>query len=126
MFSLKRFTLLFLALLALSLSACYTVTLDARSSDTAISMNNPGQKATKQHFRLQLTSHHIIYGLIEISEPDIADEIKKQVRSYGGTEAVNVFVKTEHSFLDGFLNWLTGGIYNPVTVIIEGDVVGAA
>ncbi|HEY9841750.1 MAG: hypothetical protein ACAI44_36910 [Candidatus Sericytochromatia bacterium] len=116
---------LWLILTFLLLSGCYSVTLDARYLDGAISLNDQPQRARLKHFRVQSTSHHLIYGLVEIAKPDIAGEIAKEVRAAGGGGAVNVTFKTEFSFLDLVLNWLTAGIYNPVTVVAEGDVIAA-
>jgi len=117
--------LLTLILLSCCLYGCYTVTLDARTLDGTISMNSQPQRARLKHFRVQATSHHLIYGLIEIAKADIAGEIQKEVRSVGGGGAVNVTLKTEHSFLDLLLGSLTAGIYNPITVVAEGDVIAA-
>ncbi len=110
-------------LMVLLLTACYTVTLDAHMADTPIVMNNPSKKKPIKHFRIQATSHHLIIGLIEFSKPDIASEIMKEVHDAGGTAAVNVRIKSEFTFLDYVLNFLTSGIYNPITVIAEGDVI---
>lgn len=111
--------------LLLTLSACYTVTMDARWADGPISMTNKPQGKILKHFQVQSTSHHLIFGLIEFAKPDIAGEIMKEVRAAGGIGAVNVTFKTEFGALDWILNWISAGIYNPMTVTAEGDVIAS-
>lgn len=120
-----KFSMPLLALAALLLlTACYTVTLDARSLDGVVSLNPQPQHATLKHFHVQSTSHHLIYGLVEFAQADLAGEIRKEVKAAGGVGAANVVIKSEYGFVDLLLNWLTAGIYNPITVSAEGDIVG--
>jgi hypothetical protein len=54
-------------------------------------------------------NHYLIYGLAPLSTED-----PKEMA--GGAE--NYDVKIVHSFIDGLINSITFGIYNPVTVIV--------
>ncbi len=92
---LVRNTALAFALLV-SMSSCYTYTFNvgkgAQGSSQVVEKN-----------------HYLIYGLapIKISDPQ---------KMAGGTQ--DYTVKIEHSFVDGLLNAITFGIYNPTTTTV--------
>jgi hypothetical protein len=51
-------------------------------------------------------NHYVIYGLVPLSTSD-------PVKMAG--DAQNYEVTVQHSFLDGLVNSLTFGVYNPTT-----------
>jgi hypothetical protein len=55
-------------------------------------------------------NHYIIYGLVPLSQSDPASMA-------GG--AANYSVTIEHTFVDGLLNAITGGIYTPTTTVVK-------
>tara|TARA_B110000091_G_C13629304_1_gene396418 strand:+ start:136 stop:417 length:282 start_codon:yes stop_codon:yes gene_type:complete len=88
--------ILFLSVMLFCLSSCYTHTyLVGNGPQTGIEVKEK--------------NHYLIFGLagISTSNPD---------QMAGGAE--NYSVKTSHTFVDGLLNALTGGIYTPTTTIV--------
>ncbi len=49
--------------------------------------------------------------------------LTEQCTEKGGSAVANLNITTTHTFVDGLISEITFGIYNPVTVIVEGDVV---
>jgi hypothetical protein len=94
----KRVLNLGLALfLAVSLSSCYTYTF---------SVGNGAQSGVE----VTEKNHYVVFGLaaIKVSDP---------VKMAGG--AANYTVTVQHTFIDGLLNALTGGIYTPTTTTVR-------
>lgn len=54
--------------------------------------------------------HNFVYGLASGKTPD-TKEMAKGEKDYE--------VTTKHSFIDGLINLLTGGLYNPTTVEVR-------
>jgi hypothetical protein len=111
------------ALMVLSLGGCYTLNLSATPSDHAISMSNMPQGKIIKHFTLSKTIHHLIEGLVTLNDAEMAKDIEAEVKSAGGKHAVNVKVKYQMTFVNGLINSITFGIYNPMDLTVEGDVV---
>ncbi len=65
-----------------------------------------------------------IFGLVSPADAGLEKLISEAVRSKGGTRAVNIKMQYQMSFLNGFLNVITFGIFSPFTLTVEGDVVG--
>lgn len=100
---------------AMMLSGCYTLTMDLDEPDAP-------KGEIIGHFRSEMKVHHVVAGLITIQDPDVRAEITKQVHKIDGKSARNVRVIHQHSFFDYLLGGLSGGIYTPTSVIVEGDV----
>lgn len=82
--------------LAGSLSSCYTY-------EASI---GEGARGTTQ---VKKKNHYLVYGLAPISTADAQ-------QMAGGSN--NYDLKITHTFVDGLINALTFGIYNPTTVIV--------
>ncbi len=54
-------------------------------------------------------NHYLIYGLVQMKTTDF--------QKLAG-DATDYTVKIEHTFLDGLVNAITFGIYNPTTVTV--------
>ncbi len=54
---------------------------------------------------------------------EVIDVITREILKAGGNGARNISIKYSASFLDLFLNWITGTIYAPATLEISGDVI---
>jgi hypothetical protein len=83
----------------------------------------PSGSASLGHFTETRHAHFIIYGLVNLSNPDMHDILQEQCTEKGGSSISNLNLTTTHTFVDGLISSITFGIYNPVTVIVEGDVV---
>ncbi|MEM6298038.1 MAG: Bor family protein [Bacteroidota bacterium] len=89
-------TLVSAIILSVLMSSCYTLTYSVgEGAQTGIEVK---QK-----------NHYLIYGLAPL---DTADPTKM------AGDAKNYTVTTQHTFIDGLLSFLTGGIYSPTTTII--------
>lgn len=92
----KMFKLLVLSVVMMSFTACYTVTATIGS----------GPKSGEQ---VKKANHFLIAGLVPISTANVK-EMAGDAKDYE--------LKVTHSFIDGFLMILTGGLYTPTTTIV--------
>jgi len=82
------------------------------------------EKATPvSHFERDETINHFLWGLVSPANAEVEQLIAMEVQRIGGTRAVNIRMKYQMTFLNGLLNLITLGIYNPFTLTIEGDVI---
>ena len=88
------FTFLGFSLLA---SSCYT----SKVAHGNLTVDSPVVKVNSKK------NHHLIYGLINLTPGHNASKYVGDTEDY--------IVKTQHSFVDGLLNSITFGIYNPTT-----------
>ena len=112
-----------LVLLAVGFSGCYTLNAIGTPSDTAISMSNQPSGTMIKHFSMSMKVHHLIYGLVTLNDPEIAKAVSDEVKASGGTHAINVKITYQMTFVDGLVNMITFSVYNPMTMVLEGDVV---
>ena len=94
----KLFATIFTEALALQLTSCY-------SSTTCVGNITPDDPAVKVN---KVMNHHFLFGLNKGGNTKKQDS--KNVKG-----AKDYKVKKQHTFLDGFLEVLTLGIYNPTT-----------
>jgi hypothetical protein len=88
-----------LLLCALALSGCYT---------TTVSSGKPAAKADIEYDEKWHSG--VVVGIAELSGPHNLEKICP----YGWSE-----IKTETSFLNGFVDAVTSGIYNPQTITVR-------
>ncbi|MBF10892.1 MAG: hypothetical protein CMC63_01500 [Flavobacteriaceae bacterium] len=86
-----------LLLISLTLSSCY------------VHKNIVGDGAQKGIVETA-KQHNFVYGLVSGKTPD-TQEMAKGENNYE--------VTTVHSFIDGLIGALTGGLYNPTTVEVK-------
>lgn len=86
----------FIFVVAIMMTSCYTFTA---------TVGNGPQTGSK----VVAHNHYLIAGLAPISTAN-TKELAGDAKDYS--------IKVSHSFVDGFLNLLTGGIYTPTTVTI--------
>ncbi len=70
-----------------------------------------------------MTVHHFIFGLVTASDPEVAKALSDEVKTAGGSNAINVKINYQMTFVNGLLNAITVGIYNPFTLTIDSDVI---
>lgn len=91
---------LFLLLVcAIFMCSCY---------NTRILVGNVNEKTPAVEVN-QITNHHLIYGLVPIGKNRCVE-----LKDYVGNRE-NYIVKTNTSFINGLLMWITCGIYTPTT-----------
>ncbi|NDP21108.1 MAG: hypothetical protein GZ091_08515 [Paludibacter sp.] len=86
----------FIFAIAIMMTSCYTFTA---------TIGNGPQTGTK----IVAHNHYLINGLAPISTANVND-LSGNAKDYS--------ITVSHSFVDGFLALLTGGIYTPTTVTI--------
>jgi hypothetical protein len=106
-----------------TVGGCYTLNAIGTPADQTLSLSNQPPGSVIKHFSTTMKVNHFIYGLVTPSDPDVAKAISDEVKAGGGTNAINVKMHYEMTFVDGLINVITFGIYNPFTLIIEGDVI---
>ena len=79
------------------MSSCYTMTATVG-------------EGPKTGTEVKKANHYLIAGLIPIATADVNEMA-------GG--AKNYSITVTHTFLDGFLSVITGGLYTPTTVIVK-------
>lgn len=90
--------ILLFAFLAISMSSCYNAKVcvgNMKKDDPSIKINS-------------VTNHHLLYGLIPVGKNKI------EAKQYVG-EKENYAVKNNWTFVNGFLSYITLGIYTPTT-----------
>jgi hypothetical protein len=120
-FSVPLFILL--AIVMLLGPGCYTLATVNSPTEQGIEMSNAKKATTTAHFQRSEWVNHFIFGLVTSTKPDMTKMIANEVQMKGGKSAVNVTITYEATFVQGLLNIVTFGIYNPFTLTIEGDVV---
>lgn len=94
----KPLSAIFAAMLVLQLTSCYSTTTCVGN----ISPEDPVVEVNK------VMNHHFLFGLINGGKTNIKDkDYIKENQDYK--------VKKQHTFVDGLLNFITLGIYNPTT-----------
>lgn len=83
--------------LAFLMTSCYSLTFTV------------GQGA-RTGVEVKETNHYLLYGLAAIKTADPA-QMASGARDYT--------VTIEHTFIDGLLSAITGGLYSPTTIIVR-------
>ena len=86
-----------LCVLCFSLTSCYTLTYTVGSG-------------AQTGIQVKEKNHYLISGLAPLKT---ADPIKM------AGDAKNYEVTTTHTFIDGLINFITGGMYTPTTTIVK-------
>ncbi len=112
-----------LMLLVLFTQACYSLKQVGSPTQESIEITNAENATAVSHFKKTKTIHHFIGGLVSPDDVGIEKLVSDAVQLEGGTGAVNVRIKYQMTFVNGLVNLITFGIYNPFTLTVEGDVV---
>jgi len=115
-------SLICICVVVLTLSSCYTLNLKSTPNEHPISLSNMPKGKIIKHFTYSKTVGHLILGLITLDDVDVAKTISDEVEAAGGTEAINVKITYQMTFVNGLVNLITLNIYNPLTLDIEGDI----
>lgn len=86
-----------LTVVCLSMTSCYTLTYAVGNG------SQTGETIKKKN-------HYLIFGLAKLKTSD-PTKMAGDVKNYD--------VTIKHTFVDGFLNLITYGIYNPTTTIVK-------
>ena len=116
------FLFVFIFIFAFLSSGCYTLNAVATPTSQILSMSNNPNGDIIKHFTTSMMVHHLIFGLVTISDPEVAKALSNEVQAAGGNGAINIKIHYQMTFVNGLLNFITAGIYNPFTLTIEGDI----
>ncbi len=116
----KKTLLLGIAVLALLLAGCQTVTFQGLQVVSKV----PTYKVVKE-FTITIADPHLIGGLVPMGQPDqkIFEYIQQEITKAGGDAAINVELDYGYTTVDYLLSMLTASIYSPRTITIKGTVV---
>jgi len=104
-------------------SGCFRTEFHGRHLRFGVAMErpDPDTEVIVDRFEESRWNHYFLFGLIPTSEADMDDILARHVR---GDQAVrNLKIEHECTFVNGLIWVLVGGIYNPMTTVVTGDVV---
>ncbi|MCG8605804.1 Bor family protein [bacterium] len=110
-------------LIAIFCAGCWTFNQIGVPGETPIEITNSDRKSSVAHFVRSKKVNHWVFGLVSPDNAGVEQIISDEVRANGGSKAVNIRMKYQHTFVDGLVRIITLGIYSPVTLKVEGDVV---
>jgi len=103
-------------------SGCFRTVYRADDLPFNASMQRSGpNESYVRHFEESKWNHYFIFALVPTSEPDMRRLIGRNVGQ--GQEVRNLQIKHEMTFLNGLVAVFVGGLYNPLTTTVSGDVV---
>ena len=114
----------FVVILTLAfLQGCFTLNQIGSTRDSGIEMTNSENAASIKNFTKTKMVNHFLWGLASPDDPQVEKLVSDEVKANNGTRAVNVKLKYQQTFGNGFLTLITLGIYSPFTLTVSGDVV---
>ncbi|MCH8954954.1 hypothetical protein IIA28_06510 [candidate division KSB1 bacterium] len=105
------------------LQGCFTLNQIGSTRDSGIEMTNSENASSIKNFTKTKKVNHFLWGLVSPADPQVEKLISDEVKANNGTRAVNVKLKYQQTFGNGFLTLITLGIYSPFTLTVSGDVV---
>ena len=108
------------------LTSCATLELSTLGYQKPVAMSSSldGKDFTVvKHFVRKLRAGWLIYMLIPVGHPDLAQVINQEVAAAGGDGVVNLKITTQYDAVDVVISVLVGGLYNTRSIIVEGDVI---
>jgi len=116
--------LAFVVILTLAfLQGCFTLNQIGSTRDSGIEMTNSENASSIKNFTKTKKVNHFLWGLVSPDDPQVEKLVSDEVKANNGTRAVNVKMKYQQTFGNGFLTLITLGIYSPFTLTVSGDVV---
>ena len=105
------------------LQGCFTLNQIGSTRDSGIEMTNSENASSIKNFTKTKKVNHFLWGLVSPDDSEVEKLISDEVKANNGTRAVNVKLKYQQTFGNGFLTLITLGIYSPFTLTVSGDVV---
>ena len=104
-------------------SGCFRTVFHGDHLQYGVAMQrpDPATEAIVDRFEESRWNHYFLFGLVPTSEADMDDILRRHVRA--GQEVRNLKIEHKATFVNGLLWVLVGGLYNPMTTIVSGDVV---
>ncbi len=105
------------------LQGCFTLNQIGSTRDSGIEMTNSENASSIKNFTKTKKVNHFLWGLVSPDDSEVEKLVSDEVKANNGTRAVNVKLKYQQTFGNGFLTLITLGIYSPFTLTVSGDVV---
>ncbi|NLW51482.1 MAG: hypothetical protein GXY85_11675 [Candidatus Brocadiaceae bacterium] len=104
-------------------SGCFRTSFHAENLPYGVSMTrpDPATESVVYHFEQSRWNHYFLYGLIPTSDADMERFVGRHVAAGQGVR--NLRIRHGVSFTNALMWALVGGIYNPMTTTVSGDVV---
>lgn len=121
-----RRPVLFLLAVALLLPGCYAMDIDATTISPHVYMTpqtRDGTPARVGEINTSVTGSWILFGLVNLKDPDIARAIEREIMRQGGSGVTGLEIVTQQTFIDGLLATITLNLYGQRTTHIRGTVV---
>ena len=117
-----------LALVVVAVSGCYKLDIDATQLEPHVYMSGPatvrgGAGQSVGSLDAKTTGSWLLFGLLPLREPDVDGLIQRELARTGGTAVHGLSIRTQQTFLDGFLSVLTFNLYGQRSVFVEGTIV---
>jgi len=119
----KRIAVVGLALVLVGVcSGCFRTVYrgDNLEYSAAFGQMDPSRETLVRHFEQERWNHYFLFGLVPTSEGDMGNIIG---RVPAGCEVRDLTIRHEVTFLNALIWFLVGGIYNPMTTTVSGDIV---
>jgi hypothetical protein len=110
---------------ALTMSGCYAMDIDTTGLDPTVYLNREGAVEMERvaSFEADTRASWLLWGLVDLGDPDVGEIVRHEVRRENGTAVVDVEIATQTTFMDGFISALTLGLYGQRTTFVRGTVV---
>ncbi len=104
-------------------SGCYRSVYRGEDLPFNASFNrpDPATEVLVSHFEEDKWEHYFLFALVPTVEPDLRSIIGRDVPA--GCEVRNLQIRHECTFVNAICWLLVGGIYNPMTMTVSGDIV---
>jgi hypothetical protein len=89
--------------------------------NTAFNRINPATEVMVSHFQEEKWNHYFLFALVPTSELDLQSIIARDVPA--GCEVRDLQIRHEVTFINAVVWLLVGGLYNPMTTTVSGDIV---
>jgi hypothetical protein len=121
----RRAAVLLVCALTFVVAGCFRTVYRGEGLRFGASFNRPSaSERLVYHFEEETWNHYFLFALVPTSKVDMEDVIGRHVSP--GQEVRNLKIRHEATFLNGLIWVLVGGLYNPMTTTVTGDVVQVA
>jgi hypothetical protein len=104
-------------------SGCYRTVYRGEDLPFSAEFNriDPSKEVMVSHFQEDKWNHYFLFALVPTSEPDLKALIARDVPA--GCAVRNLQIRHECTFVNAVVWLLVGGLYNPMTTTVSGDIV---
>lgn len=110
---------------SLALSGCFKMNIDATALEPNVYMNTGEASAPPAvgEFETEVIASWLLWGLVDLKLPEVENELRREIERADGSAVTNLEITTKTTFMNGFLQLITLGIYGQRTTVLTGTVV---